>query len=31
MELYAIADGHAEPGPGDPMVIICMDEFGPLT
>jgi hypothetical protein len=31
MELYAIADRHAEPGPGDPMVIICMDEFGPLT
>src|SRR5215211_8774511 len=25
--LYAIADGHAEPGPGDPTVVICLDEF----
>jgi transposase len=31
LELYAIADGHAEPGPGDPTVVICMDEFGPLN
>jgi transposase len=31
LQLYAIADGHAEPGPGDPAVVICMDEFGPLN
>jgi transposase len=31
LELYAIADGHRQPGPGDPTVIICMDEFGPLN
>ncbi len=31
LELYAIADGHNEPGPGDPSVIICVDEFGPLN
>ena len=31
LELYAIADGTAEPGPGDPAVVICMDEFGPLS
>jgi transposase len=31
LELYAIADGTAEPGPGDPTVVICMDEFGPLN
>jgi transposase len=31
LELYDIADGKAEPGPGDPAVIICMDEFGPLN
>jgi hypothetical protein len=30
-ELYAIADGHAEPGPDDPDVVICLDEFGPLN
>ncbi len=30
LELYAIADGKAKPGPGDPSVIMCMDEFGPL-
>ena len=29
MALYAIADGHAQPGPGDPHVVICLDEFGP--
>lgn len=31
LQLYAIADGTAEPGPGDPSVVICMDEFGPLN
>jgi transposase len=31
LELYAIADGHRQPGPGDPSVVICMDEFGPLN
>lgn len=31
LELYAIADGKAEPGEGDPAVVICMDEFGPLN
>lgn len=31
LELYAIADGQAPPGPGDPTVVICMDEFGPLN
>jgi len=31
LELYAIADGRAEPGPDDPAVVICMDEFGPLN
>ena len=31
LELYAIADGSAEPGEGDPTVILCMDEFGPLN
>ncbi len=31
LALYAIADGRAEPGPGDPTVVICMDEFGPLN
>ena len=31
LELYAIADGHATPGPGDPTVVICIDEFGPLN
>jgi transposase len=31
LELYAIADGHVEPGPDDPSVVICMDEFGPLN
>jgi hypothetical protein len=29
LELYAIADGEVQPGPGDPTVVICMDEFGP--
>jgi len=31
LELYAIADGTAAAGPGDPAVVICMDEFGPLN
>jgi len=31
LELYAIADGTSEPGPGDPTVVICLDEFGPLN
>jgi transposase len=31
LELYAIADGVVEPGPGDPSVVFCMDEFGPLN
>lgn len=31
LELYAIADGQAQPRPGDPAVVICMDEFGPLN
>jgi len=30
-ELYAIADGLAQPGLGDPEVVICVDEFGPLN
>src|SRR5688500_6809782 len=30
LELYAIADELAEPGPDDPTVVICVDEFGPL-
>jgi transposase len=31
LELYAIADGVAAPGEGDPTVVICVDEFGPLN
>ena len=31
LELYAIADGHNPPGPGDPTVVFCFDEFGPLN
>ena len=31
LELYALADGKAEPGPDDPDVVICYDEFGPLN
>ena len=31
LELYAIADGRSEPGPGDPTVVVCVDEFGPLN
>jgi transposase len=29
--LYAIADREVEPGPGEPGVIFCVDEFGPLN
>ena len=31
LELYEIADGTTPPGFGDPTVVICMDEFGPLN
>ena len=31
LELYAIADGLAEPGRDDPDIVICLDEFGPLN
>jgi transposase len=31
LDLYAIADGKGEPGPGDPTVVNSMDEFGPLN
>jgi transposase len=31
LELYDIADGKAEPGPDDPTVVFCLDEFGPLN
>jgi transposase len=31
LELYALADGLVAPEPGDPSVIFCMDEFGPLN
>ncbi len=31
LELYAIADGVAQPGPPDPAVVFCVDEFGPLN
>jgi transposase len=31
LELYAIADGRKPSGPGDPTVVMCMDEFGPLN
>jgi hypothetical protein len=29
--LYAIADGEIVAEPGEPEVIFCMDEFGPLN
>ena len=29
--LYAIADGEVAPGPGDPQLVICVGEFGPLN
>ncbi len=31
LELYDIADGRARPRRGDPSVVFCMDEFGPLN
>ena len=31
LELYDIADGKAMPKRGDPTVVFCMDEFGPLN
>jgi transposase len=31
LELYDIADQKAKPKRGDPKVVICMDEFGPLN
>jgi len=31
LELCDIADAKAEPGSGDPTVVLCMDEFGPLN
>ncbi len=31
LELYAIADENAKPGPDDPDVVVCLDEFGPLN
>jgi len=31
LELYDLADGKTEPGPGDPTVVVCFDEFGPLN
>src|SRR5229473_1371156 len=29
--LYAMADRDVAPEPGDPQVVICVDEFGPLN
>ncbi len=31
LALYALADGAATPGPDDPAVVFCVDEFGPLN
>ena len=31
LELYDIADGKSKSKRGDPTVVICMDEFGPLN
>ena len=31
LALYDIADVKKEPEPGDPVVVICVDEFGPLN
>ena len=31
LELYAISDGNVGPKKGDPRVVICVDEFGPLN
>jgi transposase len=29
--LYDIADGNVAPGDGDPEIVFCVDEFGPLN
>ncbi|MET7951854.1 IS630 family transposase [Micromonospora sp. NPDC005324] len=29
--LYAIADGEVLPEPGEPEIVFCLDEFGPLN
>ncbi len=31
LELYALADGERQRQAGDPDVVICLDEFGPLN
>ena len=31
LELYEIADGKRDPGPGEASEVICLDEFGPLN
>jgi transposase len=31
LHLYALADGKTEGEPGDPTVVMCFDEFGPLN
>ena len=31
LALYGIADGIVEPGPDDPTIVFCVDEFGPLN
>jgi transposase len=31
LELYDLADGKTKRRPGDPHVVICVDEFGPLN
>jgi transposase len=31
LELYDLADHKTEPGPADPTVVFCVDEFGPLN
>jgi len=31
LELYDLADGKVQARPGDPDVVICYDEFGPLN
>jgi transposase len=31
LELYDISEGKTKPKRGDPTVVICMDEFGPLN
>jgi transposase len=31
LELYDLADGKVQPAPGDPDVVVCYDEFGPLN